>query len=656
MSNHPLDPLSADEFRATRDILAREKGFGPGWRIGSIELVEPAKDVVRGFTPGDPIRRESRSVLWNREDGAAFIAVTSLTDDSLLSWEPVVSSGQPNATVDEFHDADIAMRQHPDVIAALASRGITDLDKVLIDTWTYGGHLIPDTYAGRRVGWCDVWLRDADDSNPYAHPVSGLKLILDLNSLELLEVEDSGFPESLPGGMAPVMGEYVGKHIPDFTERTDRKPLEITQPEGAGFTLEGNELRWQRWRMRLGFNYREGLVIHRVGYEDGVDADGQPIVRSVADRLSFAEMVVPYRDPTPDHVRRTAYDIGEWGLGFMTTSLKLGCDCLGEIVYVDATLHDSQGEPYTIENAVCLHEEDNAVLWKHVDEREGAQVRRMRRMVVSAHVTVANYEYLVYWRFHEDASIECEVRATGIMVTTPYDGDTPPPYGTKVDQQTYAPIHQHFITARLDMSIDTESDPDAAGNTVVMSETEQLPLGPDNPHGLGLTARSVPLRTEEEGKQDYSWATQRAWKVTNPGKLNGLGTPVAYKLVPGDTFPAMLDASSPVLKRAQVINHTLWVTPFSAEERWPCGEFVNQSTEDEGLPVWTAANRSIDNTDVVLWYTFGIHHVPRPEEWPVMPVDVISFWLKPVGFFDRNPSLDVAPSPAAHCATDEGCH
>ena len=90
-------------------------------------------------------------------------------------------------------------------------------------------------------------------------------------------------------------------------------------------------------------------------------------MRPVAHRLSFAEMVVPYRDPTPDHYRRTAFDIGEWGLGFMTTSLELGCDCLGEIAYLDAVLHDTRGEPYTIPNAICIHEEDNAVLWKHVD-------------------------------------------------------------------------------------------------------------------------------------------------------------------------------------------------------------------------------------------------------------------------------------------------
>ena len=206
------------------------------------------------------------------------------------------------------------------------------------------------------------------------------------------------------------MGEYVPHLVPGLEQRADIKPLEITQPEGASFTLDGNALEWQKWSLRVGFNHREGMVLHTVGYETGA--------RPVAHRLSFAEMVVPYRDPTTDHYRRTAFDIGEWGLGFMTTSLELGCDCLGEIAYLDAVLHDTRGEPYTIRNAICIHEEDDAILWKHVDADAGAEVRRSRRLVLSFHVTVANYEYLVYWRFYQDGNIECEVRATGIMVTT----------------------------------------------------------------------------------------------------------------------------------------------------------------------------------------------------------------------------------------------
>jgi primary-amine oxidase len=268
--------------------------------------------------------------------------------------------------------------------------------------------------------------------------------------------------------------------------------------------------------------------------------------------------------------------------------------------------------------------------------------------VVSFHVTVANYEYLVYWRFYQDGNIECEVRATGIMVTTPFPYGEPPPYGTVVDERTYAPFHQHFIVARLDLDID------GPANTVYATESRPLPPSPDDPYRLGLQVRSTPLRTEADGRQDVDWATQRAWKIANDNVRNGLGTAVGYKLVPTGTVPPMIDRSSPAFARAEVIGHTLWVTPYRPDERWPCGDFPNLSERDTGLPVWTAADRPIENTDVVLWYVFGIHHITRPEDWPVMPVDTVSFWLKPFGFFDRNPTLDVPASPAAchHAGTD----
>ena len=271
--------------------------------------------------------------------------------------------------------------------------------------------------------------------------------------------------------------------------------------------------------------------------------------------------------------------------------------------------------------------------WKHIDGLVGAGSAAAPSMVMSFHVTVANYEYLVYWRFYEDGNIECEVRATGIMVVSHFGEGQQHPSGTLVDNRTYAPFHQHFLVARLDLDID------GTANTVYRSETAMVPMGPGNPYGLALHQNKTPITTE--GHDDYSWETQRAWTVTNDNSVNGLGTPVSYKLVPGAAFPSFFDPASPVFQRAEVIGHTVWVTPNDAAERWPAGEFVNQGTGGLGMPEWVRQGRSVENTDVVLWYVFGIHHIPRPEEWPVMPVDTVAFWLKPAGFFDRNPALDV---------------
>ena len=54
-----------------------------------------------------------------------------------------------------------------------------------------------------------------------------------------------------------------------------------------------------------------------------------------------------------------------------------------------------------------------------------------------------------------------------------------------------------------------------------------------------------------------------------------------------------------------------------------------------------AADRDLDGQDIVLWDTFGMTHFPRPEDWPVMPVATCGFTLRPVGFLDRNPVLDL---------------
>lgn len=604
---HPLDPLSADELRAAAAILRRDHGVGERWRFGSIDLREPEK--------GDPAPpREAEVICWDRDSGDAYRAIVAL--DAGRATMERLEGVQPSLHPDEWHECDATLRHDPRLVAALAERGITDMDRVLIDVWGYRGYLGPERYAGRRLGWTDIWFRAEPDSNPYANPVNGLHCIVDLNAMELLEIEDT-FVVDRP----QISGEYLPRFGPKA--RQDLKPIEITQPHGVSFTLDGHALRWQKWSLRLGFNHREGLVLHTLAFDE----------RPIAHRLSLAEMVVPYRDPTPDHLRRTAYDIGEWGLGYMTQSLELGCDCLGEIRYLDATLHDTAGEPYTIANAVCIHEEDDGVLWKHVDHQHGAEVRRSRRLVISIHVTVANYEYLVYWRLYQDGSIECHVRATGIMVVGHLPEGERAVHGTMVDTRTYAPYHQHFLIARLDLDVDG-----ADGNTVHMVESRPG-------KGLALDQRATPLTTE--GAQDYRWETQRAWKVTGATR-NHVGDPTAYKLVPGAALPHLLEDDHPLLIEAGALRHTLWVTPYDRDERWPCGDFPNQSTTPGGLPVWTRAERPVEDADIVLWYVFGIHHITRVEDWPIMPVDTVSFWLKPFGFFDRNPALDVPPTPS-HC-------
>ena len=143
-------------------------------------------------------------------------------------------------------------------------------------------------------------------------------------------------------------------------------------------------------------------------------------------RASIPEMVVPYGDPKFRYWQ-TYFDTGEYLVGKFANSLELGCDCLGEIAYLDATVTDDTGQPRIIPNAICIHEEDFGILWKHTDIFNGsAQSRRQRRLVVSFFATVGNYDYGFYWYFYLDGTIECEIKATGVLFTSAQPGACAP--------------------------------------------------------------------------------------------------------------------------------------------------------------------------------------------------------------------------------------
>lgn len=411
------------------------------------------------------------------------------------------------------------------------------------------------------------------------------------------------------------------------------KPLEIIQPEGSSFKVDGHHVYWQKWHFRIGFNPREGLVLHTIGYED------QGKIRPLIYRASLAEMVVPYAEKRGNHYRKNAFDVGEYGIGMLANSLKLGCDCLGEIHYFDAFVHTSRGEVMEIENAICMHEEDYGILWKHWDWRTGhTEVRRSRRLVVSFIASVGNYEYGFFWYFYQDGTLQYEVKLTGILNTSAVLPGEIPQHGTLLAPQLEAQVHQHFFNVRLDMNVDGQN------NSVYEVNTEAVPMGADNPHGNAFFAKSTLLATEQEAQRLIDPFIGRYWKIANPSVHNSIGQPVAYKLMPGENVLPFAHPDSTLMKRAGFITKHLWVTPYHPEENYPAGNYPNQNPGGEGLPTWTQANRSIDNTDVVVWYTFGAHHVPRPEDWPVMPVAYCGFMLKPVGFFEANPAIDVPPS------------
>ena len=328
-------------------------------------------------------------------------------------------------------------------------------------------------------------------------------------------------------------------------------------------------------------------------------------------------------------------------MGLLANSLSLGCDCLGDIHYLDAHFCDAEGAVIEIPQAICIHEEDFGISWKHSDFRtQQTEARRLRRLVVSFICTVGNYEYGVYWYFYQDGRIENEIKLTGILSTGALDTGEETAYGTKLGDHLYGPNHQHFFCTRLDMTVD------GLANSVVEIDTVQAPPE-ENPYGNAFRGQTTVLATEQQAKRRIDPLAARYWKVVSNDATNKMGTPTGYKLIAGENCMPFATEESSIKARAGYMWNHLWVTPYAEDERWPAGTYPNQSAGGEGLPAWTAADRSVENTDVVVWYTMGHNHLPSLEDWPVMPVACIGFTLKPSGFFDYSPVMDLPPS--SHC-------
>ena len=628
---HPLDPLSAAEIERAWEIVRTERALGPRVRVIFIMLHEPDKKIVLAHRPGDAVERAAFVVLVDSGPGQTYEAVVSLSGGRVLSWEHVPGA-QPAIVLDEFVECEAAVRADPRWQEAMRRRGITDFELAMVDSWSAGNFGFPQD-EGRRLVRALTWVRRHAQDNGYARPVANLLTVVDLNAMAVVAVED--------GEVVPLPPED-GNYSPEAAgTRVGLKPVEIRQPEGPSFELAGHELRWQRWRMRIGFTPREGLVLHTVSYED------QGRERPVLYRASIADMVVPYGDPRPTYFHRNAFDVGEYGIGTLANSLENGCDCLGEIRYLDAVVNDGQGRPVTLANAICLHEEDAGILWKHVDWRLGTtEVRRSRRLVVSSISTVGNYEYGFYWYFYLDGTIQLEVKLTGVISNGAEPPGAKPRWGEMVAPGVYGPIHQHFFNARLDMMVD---GPD---NSVYEINTVADAPGPENPHHNAFHAEATLLASEAQAQRLLDPLAGRFWKVVNPSVRNRLGEPVAYKLMPGENVRPFAGPEASVTKRAAFMTRHLWVTRHDPRERYAAGEYPNQHAGGAGLPTYVRDDAPLENTDVVLWYTFGAHHVVRPEDWPVMPVATIGFMLKPAGFFDRNPALDVPrPMPHGECCS-----
>jgi primary-amine oxidase len=626
-NRHPLDPLSAEEITAAAGVLSAAPQWTGGTQVVMLALREPPKADVLAFTPGAPITRQAAAVLIDRRANRTFEALVDLAGRRVTAWTEI-KGVQPLVLAGEYEAVAKIVKADARWIAAMKTRNI-DPDKVQVDTWAVGE--VPAAYRGARLFRALSYFK-GEQTNFYGQPIEGVVALVDMNTEQVVEVTDTG---ALP--LPPPSQELDEKKSTGTREAP--KPLVITQPDGASFTIDGHEVRWQKWRMRYTMHPREGLVLHTVGYED------QGRVRPILYRAALSEMVVPYGDAQQNWRWRSAFDVGEYSVGRLASSIERGTDAPDYATLIDATFAGDDGKPYVLPRAVAIYERDGGMLWKHYEGySQTNESRRGRQLVLSFIATIGNYDYALNWIFNQDGVLEVDAALSGIMLpkgvreTTVAGHSGAFPSGHLVAANVVAPHHQHFFSFRLDFDVDGPT------NSIHEMNTRAMPPGARNPSGNAMIMEETLLATERLAQRSMNLQAARTWMVVNTSERTALGHHPSYIVVPGGNSLPYVAPTSLVRQRAGFINHHFWATRFNEHEMSAAGTYPNQSRGGDGLPKWVSNNESLANQDVVVWYTLGVTHIPRPEEWPIMPVTHVGFKLIPGGFFTRNPALDV-PRP-----------
>jgi primary-amine oxidase len=622
---HPLDPLDENEIKNAVTILKKQNTFPKDVLFSTVQLNEPPKEEVWNYKPGNVFRREAFVIVMDRENGKTYESVIDLRMGKILSWREIPGV-QPLIFDSEYAELEEIVKADKDWLAAMKKRGF-NADEVKVDGWAIGQ--VDPKYKGRLMRGLSYY--KGEGANFYSRPIEGVVALVDLKEKKVIELLDTGVVPVDKKGQ-----EFDEKSIGKLREKP--KTLAISQPNGASYTLNGQEIRWQKWRFRYTMHPREGIVLHTVSYDD----DGN--VRPILYRAALSEMVVPYGDPDVNWRWRAAFDVGEYNIGRNSYSLEANTDAPENAQLLPAVFANDAGEPTTRENVVAIYERDGGISWKHYDyNEEENHSRRARELVLSSVATIGNYDYAVNYIFKQDGSMEVDLALTGIMLAkgvkekraANHTGMAMDTTGHLVAEYIVAPHHQHFFNFRLDFDVD------GVNNSVTEMNTSAMPAGKNNEYLNGFVMRETIFKNEAEAQRKMDMQSARVWAVMNPTTKNSLGQNTSYILVPGANSLPYIPAQSAVRKRAGFINNHFWATRYNPSELYAAGIYPNQSTGGDGLPKWSADNQPLVNQDVVVWYTLGVTHIPRPEEWAVMPTTHVGFKLLPGAFFSRNPALDI---------------
>ncbi len=620
-AKHPLDGLSPREHWAVYDVLQASGKLDSTFHLLYVGLREPDKSQVLAWKPGQPITR--RALVHLTQGKSGYEAIVDITGKQVVSWT-AVPARQYMTSFAEFGDAEKVALKDSRVRDALKKRGVTDFTHISCGPANNGYFDLPEE-RDRRV----LHVTCSDERgrvSGYADDFGGLVVVVDLTNDKVLRVVD--------GGVVPRSGPNAD-HDPEAIgpTRAAVNPVEMVQPRGPSYTLDGHEVSWQNWKFHFRVDGRRGLVVSRVRY---VDAGKE---RDVMYQGSLSELFVPYMDPNDPWNYQGYFDLGTYPavFGGIASSLEPGVECPTYATYFSNVVTTDKGRPRERYRTSCLFERSSGdVAWRHTRDGGATNEARTRTdLVLRMYMNAGNYDYLFDWVFQQDGAITVNVGATGLDQVkaasgTAKDND----FGRMIASKLIGVNHSHFFNFRLDLDVDGPS------NTLMVDRLETKTLPADNPRRSIWTVNTLSAQTEKDGLRMSPMNAPEIWRIANPAVNNPFGYPVAYE-IEGHGAMSLMTPDDYMRKRAGFVDHTLWVTPYSPTELFASGDYPTNSVAGDGLSKWTAANRPIANTDVVAWLTLGFHHVPRPEDWPVMPVAWHSFAIRPVGFFGRSPAIDL---------------
>ena len=621
---HPLDGLSGPEHWVVYDALIASGKTDSTTQYLYVGLNEPPKAEVLAWRSGQSFRREA--LVHLTQDLRGYEAVVDITGKKLLSWVEVPGR-QYMTSREEGNAVDKLVLADPRVREAIRKRGITDFTHVGCGPANHGYFDLPEE-RGHRVMHVTCG-NDHGRTNGYGESIEGLVIIVDATDKKILRITDSGVrPSTGPVGAYDV--DAIGP------TRASSSPVTMVQPGGPSYTVNGHQVSWQNWKFQFRVDPRRGVVLSSVSYTDG----GRD--RSVMYQGSLSELFVPYMDPSDPWNYQGYFDLGTYpsAFGGIASSLERGVECPDYASYFSGMVVTDNGRPRERVRAACLFERSSGdVAWRHGRESGDVVEARVKRdLVLRMYMTAGNYDYLFDWVFQQDGTLKMDAAATGMDQTKAATGTAvDEQYGRLIAPGLVGVNHSHFFSFRIDLDVD------GLANSLMVDRLVAQRLPAENPRRSIWVAQTSESRTERDGMRMSTMAQPEQWRFVNPSVKGPYSGFVGYQI---DSHSAMslLSPDDYLQRRAGFTDHMLWVTPYDRRELYAAGDYPTVSTAGQGLPQWTTANRPIANTDVVAWVTMGFHHVPRPEDWPIMPTARHSFEIRPVGFFSRNPSIDL-PKP-----------